>query len=341
MRRLLRKVVHPIRQYLEPKALVLMYHRIAEPDTDIWNLAVAPAHFKQHLQVLQQMGNVIPAEDLVDQLYNRTLKRRSIAITFDDGYLDNYLNARPLLMHYQLPATFFIVSGNVGLVQEFWWDELAGIFLLSEQLPKIFALITSKGKLEADLEEEQYLTMELRKKHRQWKTTDEPPSLRAALFYQLWQHFKPLPYAQQQLLLQQLRAWAKLPIIAQSDCKSMSLSQLRELSESKLFTIGAHTITHPALASHAPSVQEYELATSKLTLNQDTSKSINLVAYPYGDYTDETLDITSHLGFKAAFTTKAGVVTNASKNHCISRFQVNDWNGDEFREWINCWFNHC
>jgi peptidoglycan/xylan/chitin deacetylase (PgdA/CDA1 family) len=336
----IRKHVQLAQRYAEPKALVLMYHRIDEPDTDNWDLVVSPTHFEQHLQVLKKLGTVISAVELVEQLQKGTLLNNSIAITFDDGYLDNYTKASSLLIHFQLPATFFIVSGNVGLPQEFWWDELASILLLSECLPGSFLLeLPDASKLAADLKNEQRLTQELQQQHQLWRASDmAPPTQRAALFYQLWQHMLPLPALAQQLILQQLRTWAGLPNSTRPAYRSISMTQLHELSAHTLFTIGAHTVTHPALASHSASVQEYELATSRQLLREATGHPVDLLAYPYGSNSSETAAIAAQLGFKAAFTTDARLITTATGAYKLGRFQVNNWDGNEFKRRLAAWF---
>ena len=52
-----------------------------------------------------------------------SLEENSIVVTFDDGYLDVLQNAVPILERYQIPATIFVVTGNLG--EPFWWDRLA------------------------------------------------------------------------------------------------------------------------------------------------------------------------------------------------------------------------
>jgi peptidoglycan/xylan/chitin deacetylase (PgdA/CDA1 family) len=341
MRRWLRHYARWARHYARPEALVLMYHRVAEPDTDIWDLAVSPAHFEQQLRVLQQLGTVIPATELAERLQSQTLKRRSIVITFDDGYLDNYLTASPLLARYQLPATFFIVSGQVGLTQEFWWDELVSLLLLTEHLPAAFSLaLPGEASFTADLRAEQHLTPKLRQQHQHWRANEEtPPTQRAALYYQLWEYIKPLPAPAQQQVLQQLRTWAGQLAGARPAFQSVSLPQLRELSTNPLFTIGAHTVTHPALACHPAAVQTHELAAGRQALHETIGLPINLVAYPYGSHSSETAIIAAQLGFKAAFTTKAQAVTPTTAVHRMGRFQVNNWNGAEFKRCLNQWFS--
>jgi len=319
-----------------------MYHRIAESASDVWNLAVTPTRFEQQLRILKRYGNVISADELAEQLNTQRLQRRSIVITFDDGYVDNYLIAKPLLEHYKLPATFFITTGNIERSQEFWWDELERIFLTSEQLPQFFQLTADGYRINADLQAEQHLSNKLRKKHSQWKVeATEPPSLRTKLFYQLWKFLKPLPYDAQQHHLHYIREWAGSLSLARPDYCSMSWQQLYELSCNIHFTIGAHTITHPALANHQPSFQEQELLTSRQALTQVIGKEVGLLSYPYGSHSYETTAIATAASFGAAFTTEAKSVTRASSIYKLGRFQVNNWDSNTFDRLLSHWFNYC
>lgn len=338
---MLRKVQRAVRSYVEPKALVLMYHRVAELQSDIWDLAVAPVNFEQHLKILKQTKKVISADELVERLKNQTLSRRSLVITFDDGYRDNYLAAKALLESYGLPATFFVTTGNIGREKEFWWDELEDILLLSERLPEVFSFVINGHQVEVNLNNEQRLSGILRQQHAQWKAVEErPPSLRAALFYQVWQLLKALPYAEQQAVIRQIREWAGVPFTVRADYRTVSANQLQELSANRLFTIGAHTVTHPALTAHPPKFQLEELSTSQLILNQKTNKNIELLSYPYGEYNDATAAIAHSLTFKAAFTTEARAITQRSEPYRMGRFQANNWDGKEFKKRLDRWFKY-
>ena len=338
MVRILRAIVRRLRAYQEPKALVLMYHRVAEPASDVWELAVSPANFEQQLRVLQRSGLVVPAEELVSRLASKTLRRRSIVITFDDGYCDNYLAAKGLLEQYKLPATFFIATGNLGRASEFWWDELENIFLLTEQLPATFDLTIAGQRVVADLQAERTLTDKLRHQHRLWSVMSEsPPTARASLFFQVWRLLKLLPHAEQQLAIQQIGAWVGRPVPGRPAYQSMSASQVRELGNGALFTIGAHTITHLALGSHPATVQKHELETSRQVLSQ-LAERVSLVSYPYGEHTDETVAITVEMGFDAAFTTDAQPIRASSARFRLGRFQVNNWTGEELQRHLKQWF---
>lgn len=112
-----------LRSRLTGGALILGYHRIAAVENDYFEMCVRPEHFEQQLAVIQKKANLIHMDHLVESLSKESLPPKSIVITFDDGYFDNLLNARPLLIQYQVPATMFVATGFFGRL--FWWDELA------------------------------------------------------------------------------------------------------------------------------------------------------------------------------------------------------------------------
>ena len=94
---MIQKFARRINGLFSRKAIVLMYHRIAEVKFDPWQLSVTPANFEEQLSVLQNHFNVIPLNDLVSQVNNKKINKDCICITFDDGYTDNFLNALPLM----------------------------------------------------------------------------------------------------------------------------------------------------------------------------------------------------------------------------------------------------
>jgi peptidoglycan/xylan/chitin deacetylase (PgdA/CDA1 family) len=118
----------------------------------------------------------------------------------------------------------------------------------------------------------------------------------------------------------------------------MTLSQLRELNANPLFTIGAHTTTHPALAYHPAAVQAHEMAASRQALQAAIGQPVELLAYPYGSCTPETCALAAEAGFRAAFTTAAHAIGPTSAPHNLGRFQVNDWDGAEFEQRLRQWF---
>lgn len=96
---------------------ILMYHYISvpPPDADIYrlDLSVTPDNFAAQMDYLAAEGyHPIRLSDLSDYLLNGkpALPSKPIVLTFDDGYLDNYQNALPVLVKHNFPATFFIIT---------------------------------------------------------------------------------------------------------------------------------------------------------------------------------------------------------------------------------------
>ncbi len=94
---------------------VLMYHSVsARSDWLPWadEISVRPDTFANHLATMQQMGlNVISAQELTEaRQRNTSLPDNSVVITLDDGYLDNWVAAFPLLKRYDMRATIFVCT---------------------------------------------------------------------------------------------------------------------------------------------------------------------------------------------------------------------------------------
>ena len=101
---------------------ILLYHRIANVTDDPHQLSVSTIHFEQHIRWLTKNTHVISLSTLIKNLNKNIIQPRSICLTFDDGYADNYLNALPILRTYNAPATIFITAGKVNDTQPFYWD---------------------------------------------------------------------------------------------------------------------------------------------------------------------------------------------------------------------------
>lgn len=319
--------------------MVLMYHRVATPASDVWDIAVAPDRFEQHLQVLRKHYKVIPLQQLTASLRSGSVPNKGVAITFDDGYADNYQIAKPLLEKYELPATFFISSAHINQVKEFWWDELERLLLFTEQLPQQLALQVAGHQLEFNLEQETLLNPELQQRHSHWKASTPPVSLRSSLYLKLYTLLKPLLYLQQQHLLQQLKEWAGVKPDVRTAYKCMTLDQLKDMTSSGLLSVGIHTSTHPALASHTAYVQQKEVEGNQQFLEQTLNTRVNILAYPYGDHNEDSVAVAESLGLEAAFTTEAKPIRKNSHRYRLGRFQVQNWAADEFETKLKYWFN--
>lgn len=108
------------------KIAILMYHMVCETENaKEKRYCCHPYAFKQQMAHLKKVGyQVIGLDDLINSIKKgTTLPEKSIAITFDDGFADNYDNAFPLLRAYGFPATMFVVSRLAGRTNEWMQEE--------------------------------------------------------------------------------------------------------------------------------------------------------------------------------------------------------------------------
>ena len=108
----------------DEKVLVLNYHMV---NRMFISLAIDPEDFDWQMKYLVDHGyHTISPDELYAFLEGKgTLPDRPVLITFDDGYVDNYTNAYPILKKYNLKATIFIVTGFVSERKGYLtWDQL-------------------------------------------------------------------------------------------------------------------------------------------------------------------------------------------------------------------------
>jgi peptidoglycan/xylan/chitin deacetylase (PgdA/CDA1 family) len=114
------------------KALVLMYHRVLPRSEAAASfvqpgLYVTPATFERQLRFLQSQFEILPLAELFTRWRSGDwdARARYCSITFDDGWLDNYQYAFPLLRGHGVPATIFLSTDLIGTNEWLWSDKLA------------------------------------------------------------------------------------------------------------------------------------------------------------------------------------------------------------------------
>jgi peptidoglycan/xylan/chitin deacetylase (PgdA/CDA1 family) len=333
-----RKWIRGIRRKFEHRGIVLMYHRVADIAADPWELAVKPDNFEQQLKLLKKKFNVIPVSEMVSRLSNNKLRRNSIAITFDDGYNDNYTNAMPILEKYGCPASFFVATKFIGNKKRFWWDELQNIFFETARLPEVFSMQIGDSLVELTLDEDVILTPAKNQMQKQWSYYEEPPTRRCLVYYTIWEKMRPLPHEILQSTLSQIHDWANNYDGPDALSVPLSSCQLKKIGNSSLFELGLHTESHVSLSSHPSEVQQKEITGNMEYLEGICSSTKRILTYPYGDYDLTTQLVAKNISLDAAFTTNEQVVTNRSDRYSLGRFQVKNWDYNEFdlrlREWL-------
>jgi peptidoglycan/xylan/chitin deacetylase (PgdA/CDA1 family) len=109
---------------------ILMYHSISKKHEG--SLCVSPENFSRQIKYLVKKGYaVISMDELIDEINNgRRYIPKTVAITFDDGFEDNFTDAFPVLARYGMPATIFVITGYVSKLEEYLtWDQ---IFIMSK-----------------------------------------------------------------------------------------------------------------------------------------------------------------------------------------------------------------
>jgi peptidoglycan/xylan/chitin deacetylase (PgdA/CDA1 family) len=111
---------------LRNAAVVVAFHRVRDTDQPE-ALSVSVRTFERYCRFFSRHFKVVPLRDLVDKLERGVKPQHELAITFDDGYRDNFENAAPLLERFSLPATFFVVTQWMGTDIVPWWDRKMGL----------------------------------------------------------------------------------------------------------------------------------------------------------------------------------------------------------------------
>ena len=103
-------------------AKILTFHRVNDYDSNF--LTTSRETFEKTISTISQDYKVISLQSLVEKIKNKErLGHKTVIVTFDDGYRDNFLYAAPILRKYDVPATFFVTSGYINTNRVFPWDK--------------------------------------------------------------------------------------------------------------------------------------------------------------------------------------------------------------------------
>jgi peptidoglycan/xylan/chitin deacetylase (PgdA/CDA1 family) len=305
--------------------LVLGYHRIAQTAFDPFDLCVQPHHFEEHLEVIKKRTSIIDVRTLQKGLQNGSLPRKAVVITFDDAYQDILYTVKPMLAVRDMPATTFVVTGNLG--QEYWWDKLANLICGPTILPdQLYVKIGTE-------------TLILSEKAFRNSYRNELSNPRRDLLDLLYQRMIHLPTPGERIaVLDQLKQSIKISGPEELNiAKVMTGAELQYLTADGLVCIGSHTVTHPIMPSLSGSEQCFELENSRLTLEVITGQPVKYFSFPNGKYSKESCHIVRSTGFELAFTSRPGIVHRGLDHFTLPRFWIPDWNGEQFGRWLRKW----
>lgn len=274
---------------------ILIYHRVvAEPDP-LAPYEVCAGEFDWQLAILNRWFAVLPLREAVARLRGGTLPLRAACVTFDDGYADNFTVALPMLRRRGVPATFFVATSFLDGGR--MWNDSVIETVRAARSDTLDARSIGLDRLAIS-------TIELRRQAIE--------RVLAALKY--------LPLEERQRRVDVLVGETSGAL---SSDLMMTTEQVRGLHANGM-EIGAHTVTHPILASLDPKRAGSEIRDGKHRLEEITGSPVRLFAYPNGkpgrDYRREHVGMVRELGFEAAVSTAWGVAHAASDPYQLPRF---------------------
>jgi peptidoglycan/xylan/chitin deacetylase (PgdA/CDA1 family) len=325
-----------------PQGIILLYHRVADEFLDPQLLCVSPAHFDEHLQVLRRYYRPMSLSSLASRCKLGLMPDRAIAVTFDDGYADNLIEATPILVRNDIPATVFVASGYVGKVDEYWWDELDRLFLTEGILPSELNIIINGVNYQWSLGDNACYNSEAVRNYSGWTVlSHESPTMRHGIYRFLCKALKGMTWEAQRNVLGTLQKWAGVGPAGRPARYALTPDEVMQLDQGGIVEVGAHTTNHPMLSALPADAQKAEIIQGKRMLEEWLGRGVKTFAYPYGDrpdYTRETVRIAREVGFGCACSNFEAHIYPWSDRYQLPRFVVRDWSGEEFEKRLSKYF---
>jgi peptidoglycan/xylan/chitin deacetylase (PgdA/CDA1 family) len=278
--------------------------------------------------------------DLVRHHEGGRVPRDAAVLTFDDGYADNLHAAKPALVRHDVPATVFVSTGKIGQAREFWWDELDRLLLQPSVLPGTLELHAGGRTHRWELGSAAVVSAAELGSCRGRRPWDADRGTRLALYHAVYQVLQPLADETRDEMLARIATWSGAQPVARASHRTLSVAEMHALTEGGLVDVGAHTVSHAFLSTHSVAAQRHEIQESRRYLERELARPIESFAYPYGDCAPATVSLVRE-EFRCACSTRAAAVSRDSDRFRLPRFEVRDWDGDEFachlRRWLRPW----
>ncbi len=288
---------------------ILMYHRINDCSNDFWKLNISRESFERQISYISRNYEVLRLDE--DWLEKVNAQKKYLIITFDDGYVDNYRNAMPILEKYMIPATFFVSTNLIGTNYMFWWDELE-LFLIEDNYSGVFQY-SDKEILIKNKEDREKVCKEVRN----YLKTKLPNEIEEEM--------------------RRIRKNLHKERVSTDKLRCLSLEELRKLSESKYATIGGHTKSHLSMGEDKPyKLMADEVSGSLSILRTCSMCEITTFAFPFGadeDYCAMAEEILKENNIKRAVSAKPGNIVANSWGYNMPRHMM--YNDDDIEHKLN------
>jgi len=283
-------------------AAILFYHRFYSGQFEKCELPhLNIQEFKKQMRHIKKWYSIITMDDLIDRLaIGKEFSTPSIVLTIDDGYLNNYREAYPILKEFNLPAMIYLSTGFIGTENSTWVDDLMDMIRISKKktisLPELFngeALDISTHGKKMEVFEKVFNKM-LYVKHEK----------KIALMEKLQKIL---------CIVENLRDGA--------DKRMLNWNEVIEMNQNNIH-FGAHTISHPTLSKMELLEAKREIHESKVEIENKLGCKVNHFAIPNGkegDFSEELKRYCKEIGFRTVVTTEPGVVSVQSDPYFLKR----------------------
>lgn len=291
---------------------ILIYHRVLDAPDPFYKGEVSKEEFRLHMSIVSSYFTVLPLNEALICLEKDTLPERSLCITFDDGYTNNFTNAFPILKEFGFSATFFIATRYIhgGMM----WNDIIIETLKKADCVEMDLTRIGLGKYMLDSQESRI---------------DSAHAIINSIKY-----FKP---GDKDRCLDYLLEYYPVDL---PEHIMMNETQIREMYECGM-TMGAHTVTHPILRCITEKQAKDEIAESKEVLQQILDSKVELFAYPNGkpnqDYSLEHVEMVKKCGYKGAVTTSQGAAFPGIDIYQVPRFTP--WDRSPLKFLFRLWLN--
>lgn len=270
---------------------ILMLHRVSTQSRSPLgvndHLSVTLYFLEKTIIALKRDGYEFIAMDDVPKAIGTERGKRFIAVTFDDGYLDNYQNAYPILRKHNIPYTVYIAPGLINGDVHLWWEIIEQVVAERSDI-----VLPSRHGLE----------------HFNCNTRAEKLATLRALQNNI---VHKMPEERQATFIRDLAQLAGIDCVIHNKVELMNWNQVREIAKDPLCTIGAHTYSHFHLKKLTGDMVRKEIEQCQLALDLETGIRPKHLAYPYGYAAaigSREVAIAGAAGYKTGVTTRHGML---------------------------------
>lgn len=293
-------IISLVRNYRSTRGgLVLALHRVlpAEEAAKSFEprITITDTVFEQFLILLRQEFHVVSLRQLLNQPED-TDGRQRVAITFDDGWLDTYSYAYPLLLRYGLPATVFLCPGLMA----------DGQMLPEERFVRIWRWCVKQQHIKL-------LLQDLRK----WGLTGGESLLKQAWMRPL----KRLAINAKLLMLSHLETTYCVPKCDKR--RFLTWDEVKIMRRSNI-TFGAHTVHHSTLTAEPEPSLEEELVNAREMIESKLQEQVSLFSYPNGAFDRHVTEMARRVGYSHCFTKQQGSFRRNADQYAIPRIEIAD-----------------